>query len=89
MAKHKETMQQTSEANSFSEYCRRGLWRCPVSPTGGHHWLIDGGWGQCKHCGQKRQFAESAVSSYGDAGYMQWGQGPSLEESLGELLRVA
>lgn len=90
MAKHKETMQQTLEANSFSEYYKCGLWSCSASPTGAHHWLIDGGGlGQCKQCGERRQFAESAVSSYGDAGYIEWDQGDSLEESLRELLPIA
>lgn len=90
MAKHKQTMQQTLEANRFSEYYKCGLWRCPVSPTGAHHWLMDdGGLGQCKYCGQRRQFAESAVSSNGDAGDIEWDQGHSLEESLRELLHIA
>jgi len=90
MAKHKETIRQTSESNSFNEYYKGGLWRCPLSPTGAHHWLIDSSrCGECKYCGERRQFHVSAVSSYGDAGYIDWGQANSLEEYLRELLPIA
>jgi len=83
MAKHKQTVQQTSEANRFGEYYQRGLWRCPASPTGAHHWLIDAkGLGQCKYCGEKRQFAGSAVSDYRGAGDIEWKQNPLSEECL-------
>ena len=62
MAKHKETMQQTSKANNFSLYYKGGLWCCSASPTGAHHWLIDGsGIGQCKYCGERKQFAKPAT----------------------------
>jgi len=72
MAKHRETMRQTLEANNFSEYYERGLWNCSASPTGAHHWLIDDrGMGQCEYCGEGRQFAEATVSGYARAGHIE------------------
>jgi len=87
MAKHKETMQQTSKANNFSRYYKRGLWCCSASPTGAHHWHVDGsGIGQCKYCGERRQFAKPAIRHYVDTGCSGWSQSVPLEESLRELL---
>ncbi len=42
----------------YGEYCENKSWLCPVSPTGSHHWFIEGsGWGKCKHCRKERGFA--------------------------------
>lgn len=39
---------------AYGEYLRRGLWRCDRSPTGAHHWELDGAdHGQCIYCGWK------------------------------------
>lgn len=82
MAKKKETMRQISEDGSRSEYYRRGLWRCHASPTGAHQWLIDGSvMGQCKYCGERRQFAVPSVPDYSDAAHIEWSQSPPLVES--------
>ena len=89
MAKHKQTMQQTLEDNRFSEYYKCGLWRCSASPTGAHHWLIDGGRGQCMYCGQRRQFAESVLVGYSDPSDSLWSQDMVLPELLKELLPIA
>ncbi|MCK4722154.1 MAG: hypothetical protein KAT75_02565 [Dehalococcoidia bacterium] len=87
--KRGESVAQTSDT-IWSRYLQSGLWRCPCSPSGAHHWLIDDkGVGQCRYCGQKRQFAEAGGSSYGGASDMQWGPAPRSEESLRELLPIA
>lgn len=87
--KRGETVAQTSDRIG-RRYLQSGLWQCPSSPSGAHHWLIDvEGVGQCRYCGQKRQFAEAGGSSYGGASDMQWGPAPRSEESLRELLPIA
>jgi hypothetical protein len=73
-----------------SRYLQSGLWRCPYSPFGAHHWLIDDkGLGQCKYCGEKRQLAEAWGSGYPGADDTQWYQAPSWGEPLRELLPIA
>jgi len=46
---------------TFQRQVRRPLanntrWRCKQSPTGAHHWDIDGTNGTCRYCGEVRQF---------------------------------
>ena len=86
MGKHNSSVRQRAEANSLSRYYGRGLWQCPASPFGAHHWIIDAiGRGECKHCGEKRQFAEPAGVGWwqvcSDGGFV-------LEEFLRELLPI-
>ena len=33
-------------------------WRCKQSPTGAHHWRIERHIGECRWCGEKREFAD-------------------------------
>jgi len=61
-----------SQANDFSQDYESGLWCCSASPTGAHHWIIDDrGWGLCRYCGEKRQFAES-VADCEAVGECEW-----------------
>jgi len=85
MAKYRISVGHSSAADSWSQYCERGLWQCHASPFGAHHWSIDAlGQGECRYCGQKRRFAEPAgvgcweLSSY-DEGFV-------LEEFVRKLL---
>ena len=62
----------SSGSNQYHEYYKEGSWWCPLSPTGGHHWLIEGrGWGKCKYCKKEREFARDVSGTYEYA----WGVG--------------
>jgi hypothetical protein len=90
VTKHRERMQQTEGAISFSHYYQAGRWRCSLSPSGAHHWLIDGnGVGQCKYCGERREFAKSQVPAYECADDTGWDSRRSSENRLRELLPIA
>jgi hypothetical protein len=78
-----ETVAQISDRIGCS-YFQSGIWRCPYSPSGAHHWLVDDkGVGNCKYCGEERQFATSIVSSYTRLGDMQ----SDIDSSSGEAFK--
>lgn len=55
----------SSALGQYHEYYKKGSWRCPLSPTGGHHWLIEGSrWGKCKYCKTGRDFATDVNGTY-------------------------
>ena len=38
---------------SYQEYLKKDTWKCPTSPTGGHHWVSRSEQVfVCKHCGE-------------------------------------
>ena len=45
--------------NRYDEYVKSRSWVCKDSPTGAHHWLINGHCGCCKYCGEEREFVIS------------------------------
>jgi len=42
-------------------YVRGKHWKCPDSPTGAHHWLIDDASMRCRWCGIVRERGNSNV----------------------------
>jgi len=38
----------------YNRYLKSGVWQCPQSPSGAHHWIINDGRMRCKHCQQER-----------------------------------
>lgn len=87
MAKRTDVIQQVSPASKFGYYYERGFWQCSSSPSGAHHWLIDAsGLGQCKYCGEMRQFADSVVADYVDIDIGLPSQEVLTQESLQELI---
>ena len=92
MAKQKGLTQLTSVGDSFSGCYEHRPWFCSASPTGAHHWLIDGkGVGQCRYCREKRQFTTSAASSYSELreiGESRRCDSMTLEDTLRELLHM-
>lgn len=93
VAKRREVIQQVSEASKLGHYYETGSWHCSLAPNGAHHWIIDGsGRGQCKYCGEMRQFTTSGTAGYSEL----WEAGESrqcdtvvLEETVRELLHIA
>jgi hypothetical protein len=66
-------------------YFQSGMWRCPCSPSGAHHWLVDDrGVGKCKYCGEERQFAKFMVTSYTRLRDMQSDTDSSSEKAFKE-----
>jgi hypothetical protein len=45
------------DSKEWKEYLHGKSWRCPHSPNGAHHWLLDAGnKGRCKYCSATRHF---------------------------------
>jgi len=80
--KHNYTAVQISERIRHSYY-NSGVWRCPSSSSGVHHWLIDDkGMEQCKYCGERRQFDKSIFTYYTRQSQTQAEPDQPLEEFL-------
>ena len=92
MAKQKGLTQLTSVGDSFGRYYEHRPWFCSAFPTRAHYWLIEGrGVGQCRYCGEKRQFTTSAASSYSELreiGESRRCDSVTLEDTLRELLHM-
>lgn len=55
----------------MKEYLERGRWKCVVSPTGAHHWIMsDHIHGVCKYCCEGRGFPRVAIHP-GDIGNLK------------------
>jgi len=44
-----------SNATMNKEYIDSGRWKCAISPTGAHHWIVIRDQMTCKHCSEKRK----------------------------------
>jgi hypothetical protein len=88
--KGKERVEETEGDINVRHYYGAGRWRCSVSPSGAHHWLIDdSGWGQCKYCGEERHFAKLLSDHSANANHYERSQDWVAEGPLQESLATA
>ena len=46
----------------YDEYVELGTWKCSHSPSGAHHWIIEGSTMKCKFCHSVRKVPNSTYT---------------------------
>ena len=39
-----------SNVIAYEQYIKNENWKCSKSPTSAHHWIVSGGYSECKYC---------------------------------------
>lgn len=75
---------------TLSEYCEDGLWECSASPTGAHHWIINGsGMSYCKYCRESRRFNKESTPGYEGSNGREWYDLAPSKGWLKDLVSIA